>query len=149
MSVTLLRDFPRPSEIHDIRSATAWYVNTVGPSARSLTCFSLLQLFSVTYPIGVRNRDSVIGILIRLRAGRSGVRIPALRPTQTPSQWVIENTVSAHSKIFTWRCRAACMIEGSSERPVEGKGGCREAVGQLVTHETNTWHRSCSKGHVR
>ena len=27
--------------------------------------------------MGVRNRDSVVGILIRLRAGLSGVQIPA------------------------------------------------------------------------
>ena len=53
MFVTFLRDFPRPSEINDIRSATAVYVNTVGPSARFLTCFELLQLFSITYPVGV------------------------------------------------------------------------------------------------
>jgi len=73
MSVTLSWDFPRPSEIHDVRSATALY-DTVGPSARSLTCFDLLFYFQQS---GVRNRDSVVGILIRLQVGRSGVRIPA------------------------------------------------------------------------
>jgi hypothetical protein len=74
MSVTLLWDFPRPSEIHDVRSATALYVNTVGPSARSLTCFDLLFYFQES---GVRNRDNVVRILNRLRVGRAGVRIPA------------------------------------------------------------------------
>ena len=101
MSITLLWDFPRPSEVRDIRSAMALYVNTVGPSARSDMLWPSAITFS-NVPCGSPE--------------------PRQRPTQTPSQWVTENTASAHSNFFTWRCRAACMIEGSSERPVEGKG---------------------------
>lgn len=96
IKVSILRDETTVYDlIYLIRILSVFLTERAGRGFRFLRGLNLINWFNKTQCVKIRCRDSVVGILARLRTGRPTVRTwawirttwPSLQPAQPPMQW--------------------------------------------------------------